>query len=121
MRQIELAFKYTKKRLLRILVDLDYNRCYGAPVQACSLTPSKLQTRSMEQVPTPRNSHSMRFSVTAIIKSARFFVIFFYLVSFNLPLQAFLMVLKPSYFLFLKGNYDGNEPRNDEASSLVIN
>ena len=33
------------------------------------LAPSKLQTRSKKQVPTPRNSHSMRFPVTAILKS----------------------------------------------------
>ena len=32
------------KRLLRIPADYFYNRCYGAPVQACSLAPSKLQT-----------------------------------------------------------------------------
>ena len=55
--------------------DYFYNRCYGAPVQACSLAPSKLQTRSTGLVLTPRNSHSMRFPITAIIKSARFFVI----------------------------------------------
>lgn len=45
------------------------------------LTPSKLQTRSKEQVPTPRNSHSMRFPVTAILKSRQlrrnhFYVLF---------------------------------------------
>ena len=37
-----------------------------------SLSPSKLQTRSTGQVLTSRNSHSMRFPVTAIIKSASF-------------------------------------------------
>ena len=42
------------KRLLRIPADYFYNRCYGAPVQACSLAPSKLQTRSTGIVPTPR-------------------------------------------------------------------
>ena len=40
-----------------------------------SLSPSKLQTRSTGQVLTSRNSHSMRFPVTAIIKSASFFEI----------------------------------------------
>ena len=62
---------------LRILADSFYNRCYGAPVQACSLAPSKLQTRSTGFVPTPRSSHSMRFPVTAIIKSASFFEIIY--------------------------------------------
>ena len=70
MGQIELAFKYTKKDYFEFLSDSLYNRCYGAPVQACSLAPSKLQTRSTGLVLTPRNSHSMRFPVTAIIKSA---------------------------------------------------
>ena len=37
-----------------------------------SLSPSKLQMRSTERVPTPHNSHSMRFPITAIIKSASF-------------------------------------------------
>ena len=121
MGQIELAFKYTKKRLLRILVDLDYNRCYGAPVQACSLAPSKLQTRSTGLVLTPRNSHSMRFPVTAIIKSARFFIIFFYLFCSICPPKLFEKVLTHSYFLFLEGGYDGKWPRNDDTSSLFIN
>ena len=104
---------------LRILADSFYNRCYGAPVQACSLAPSKLQTRSTGIIPTPRKhsgwmewaslypacsslfnfvgerkrntlntimhleyfclspSHSMRFPVTAIIKSASFFEIIY--------------------------------------------
>ena len=44
MGQIELAFKYTKKDYFEFLSDSLYNRCYGAPVQACSLAPSKLQT-----------------------------------------------------------------------------
>ena len=44
---------YTKKRLLRILADYFYNRCYGAPAQAYSLAPSKLQRRSTGLVPTP--------------------------------------------------------------------
>ena len=106
------------KRLLRIPADYFYNRCYGAPVQACSLAPSKLQTRSKKQVSTPRNSHSMRFPVTAIIKSARFFVIFFiYFVQFAPP--RFLKVLKP--LLFLEGGYDGKWPRNDDTSSLFMN
>ena len=88
------------KRLLRIPADYFYNRCYGAPVQACSLAPSKLQTRSTGLVLTPRNSHSMRLPVTAIIKSARFFVIFFiYFVQFAPP--SFLKVLKPLCFLLI--------------------
>ena len=56
-----------------MLADYFYNRCYRAPVRASmSLSPSKLQMRSTERVPTPHNSHSMRFPVTAIIKSASF-------------------------------------------------
>ena len=59
-----------------MLADYFYNRCYRAPVRASmSLSPSKLQMRSTERVPTPHNSHSMRFPVTAIIKSASFFEI----------------------------------------------
>ena len=56
-----------------MLADYFYNRCYRSPVRASSsLSPSKLQTRSTGQVLTSRNSHSMRFPVTAIIKSASF-------------------------------------------------
>ena len=56
-----------------MLADYFYNRCYRAPVRASSsLSPSKLQMRSTEHVPTPHNSHSMQFLVTAIIKSASF-------------------------------------------------
>ena len=56
-----------------MLTDYFYNRCYRAPVRASSsFSPSKLQMRSTERVPTPHNSHSMRFPVTAIIKSASF-------------------------------------------------
>ena len=56
-----------------MLADYFYNRCYRAPVRASSsLSPSKLQMRSTEHVPTPHNSHSMQFPVTAIIKSASF-------------------------------------------------
>ena len=59
-----------------MLADYFYNRCYRAPVRASSsLSPSKLQTRSTGQVLTSRNSHSMQFPVTAIIKSASFFEI----------------------------------------------
>ena len=58
---------------LRMLADYFYNRCYRAPVRASmSLSPSKLQTRSTGPVLTSRNSHSMRFPVTAIIESASF-------------------------------------------------
>ena len=42
--KLNLRSNILKKRLLRIFVDLDYNRCYEAPAQACSLAPSKLQT-----------------------------------------------------------------------------
>ena len=89
------------KRLLRIPADYFYNRCYGAPVQACSLAPSKLLTRSTGLVLTPRNSSSMRFPVTAIIKSARFFIIFFYLFCSICPSKLFKgakTFVFPSYF-----------------------
>ena len=55
----------------------------GAPVQACSLAPSKLQTRSTGHIPTPRSSHSMRFPVTAIIKSASFSEIIYIEIQLN--------------------------------------
>ena len=128
---------------LRILADSFYNRCYGAPVQACSLAPSKLQTRSTGIVPTPRRhsgwmewaslypacsslfnfvgerkrntlntmmyleyfclspSSSMRFPVTAIIKSASFSEIF-YIERLEIQLNwvyFFLLHIIFSYFL----------------------
>ena len=40
-----------------------HNNCNVAPVRAFRLSPSKLQTRSTGQAPTPSNSHSMRITL----------------------------------------------------------
>ena len=72
------SFSLLKNAPFRVLISsnacgLLHSSCNVASVRASmSLSPSKLQTRSTGQVLTSRNSHSMRFPVTAIIKSASF-------------------------------------------------